>query len=68
MTFGEKLKELRLSKGKTQKAMASELGKISVTTYSQYETDILTPSFRRCGKICKVLGIEPEELFKGVEL
>ena len=67
MTFGERLASLRKERGMTPKELADEIH-VNVQVYYNYETDIATPSLKRCGKICRVLGITPEELFKEVEL
>ena len=67
MTFGDRLREIRESKGLYPKQVAP-LIHVSVPTYCTYEADTTTPSIDRCGKICRALDIEPEELFKGVEL
>lgn len=67
MTFGEKLKRLRKSKGLTPKAVAMDLH-LTIQTYYQYESDMMTPSLKRCDKICDYYGIELEDLFKGVRM
>lgn len=67
MTFGEKLASLRKERGMTPKELASEI-RVNVQVYYNYETDIATPSLRRCGMICRALNIKPEDLFKEVEL
>lgn len=43
MSFGSRLKELRIEKNTSQKQVAKDLG-ISITTISQYESDSRFPA------------------------
>ena len=43
MSFGSRLKELRIEKNTSQKQVAKDLG-ISITTISQYESDSRFPN------------------------
>lgn len=53
--IGSRIKELRISKGISQKDMAAQLG-INRSTYSNYENDIREPNMQIIEDICKVLG------------
>lgn len=66
-TFGQRLREVRESRGYNAKAFAPEV-KVSLSSLSQYENDISYPSMSKLAFIFKKLDITPEEFFKGVEL
>lgn len=68
MTFGERLKQLRETKGWSRDDLCRAVGKLSYQSIASFELDTNTPSLRVVGKSCKVFGLEPEEFFKGVEL
>lgn len=67
MTFGERLRELRKSRGLSMEAFAKEIG-TSVSVLSNIESDDSYPSFSRFAKMLKVLNVTAEEFFKGVDL
>ena len=67
MTFGERLRELRIAKGFNAKTFYLET-KVSASTLSQYENDIAYPSFSKLAFMLKKLNVSAEEFFKGVEL
>ena len=50
--FGEKLKELRLEKGLTQKELARELGNAQSAIY-YWETNKQEPTLSALKKLCK---------------
>lgn len=68
MTVGERIKQLREAKGWSREELRSAIGKVSYQTVSSIELDVVKPSLKKVGKICKAFGLEPEEFFKGVEL
>lgn len=51
MSFGSRLKELRIEKGTSQKKVAEEIG-ISITTISQYESNSRFPNEEMLKKLC----------------
>ena len=63
MQFNEKLKNLRILKGITQKEMADKMG-IHIATYSGYEIGRRYPDVPKIKKIINILNIEAEELFE----
>ena len=60
-TFGQKIKELRLEKNFTQKALAEQLS-VSVSTLSHWECDYQEPSFADLAKLCSFFNIEADYL------
>ena len=68
MTVGERIKQLRKVKGWSRDDLRSAIGKVSYQTVASFELDVVKPSLKMVGKICKVFGLEPEEFFKGVDL
>lgn len=61
MKFNEKLKESRLSKGKTQKQMA-ELLSMATNAYQRYELGTSEPNIQKLLKISVILDVSLDEL------
>jgi len=61
--FGKRLKQLRRNKGLTQ-AQLAEAARVSVDLISNIERGVNAPSFDTVEKICEVLGIEAQYLFR----
>ncbi|MCI8475427.1 MAG: helix-turn-helix transcriptional regulator [Clostridia bacterium] len=61
MKFKERLKELRIENGYTQKQIATLL-EISTTCFSGYEQGYREPDLTMLIKICKVLGVSADYL------
>lgn len=61
MSFGEKLKQLRLQAGLTQDALAAKIG-VQKQTISRYENSERDPNIRTAKRIADALGISLEEL------
>mgnify|MGYP001099100700 CR=1 FL=1 len=61
MNFGERLKELRIQSGLTQKALAEKLG-VSPTGYAGYEQGYREPDFKTLVKICKTFKVSADYL------
>lgn len=61
MTFAERLREARKSKGITAKDMASKLN-INYTTYANYENQGREPKYDLLCKIAAVLHVSIDEL------
>lgn len=51
------LKRIRMERGFSQSDLAQTVG-ITVTTISNYETGVKTPSPRTMKKLCEALGVE----------
>lgn len=68
MTVGERIKQLREAKGWSREELRSAIGKVSYQSVASFELDVVKPSLKMVGKICKAFGLEPEEFFKGVDL
>lgn len=62
ITFGDKIKELRKSKGITQDMLATALG-VSLGTIGMYETNKINPSPEILLKISEYFDISMDELF-----
>lgn len=62
MTFGEKLKKLRLSKGMTQKDLADKLN-VTFQTISKWENNTNEPDFTTLKEISKLFSVSIEYLF-----
>ncbi|MCU0323194.1 MAG: helix-turn-helix domain-containing protein [Chitinophagaceae bacterium] len=60
--FGERLKEIRLSKNLTQEALAWEAN-IEPMQISRIERGVINTSISQVFNIAKALGIKPKELF-----
>ncbi len=60
-SFGIKLKELRVDKGLTQKAMAEQLN-ISVPTLSHWECDYQEPAFKDLILLSEFFDVSIDEL------
>lgn len=58
-TFGEILKELRIEKGLTQKALAQELS-VTVPTLSHWECGYQEPSFKDLIMLCKYFEVSAD--------
>ncbi|MDE6274625.1 MAG: helix-turn-helix transcriptional regulator [Clostridiales bacterium] len=61
MKFHEKLCELRLEQGMTQKQVAEQLG-VSTSCYGGYEQGYREPDFKTLIKICRYFHISSDEL------
>lgn len=62
-TLGEQLKALRVKAGKTQEQLATELH-TSKAAISRYEKDQRQPRREQLTEIARVLGANPDELFR----
>ena len=60
-TFGEILKELRIEKGLTQKALAQQIS-VSVPTLSHWECNYQEPSFKDLIMLCKYFEVSADYL------
>lgn len=60
-TFGEKLKELRIEKGLTQKEVAQALS-ISIPTLSHWECNYQEPSFNDLKTLCRFFKVSSDYL------
>jgi transcriptional regulator with XRE-family HTH domain len=54
--IGSRIKELRISKGVTQREMANKLD-LSYSTYSNYENNYREPKFETIEKVAEILGV-----------
>ena len=63
--LGEKLLDLRKSKGLSQEEVADKLG-VTRQTVSKWETDQSTPDFDKIAPLCKLYDISADELLTGV--
>ncbi len=61
MSFGSRLKELRLEKKSSQKQVADSIG-ISITAVSQYENNSRFPNENMLRKICSYYKISSDYL------
>lgn len=59
--MNERLKELRIEKGKTLKEVSKEIG-VSISAYSNYEQGIREPSYDILKKICMYYGVSADYL------
>lgn len=57
MTFGEKLRELRLAKGLTQKELADQAG-TNQQSVGRWEAGLQTPAFDAVQALCRALGVK----------
>jgi len=62
MTIGQRIKQLRESKGWSQKELAYKL-ELRQSTVSSWETNICGPNPTQRKKLCEVFGISEAELF-----
>ena len=65
-TFGEILKELRIEKGLTQKALAQALS-ITVPTLSHWECNYQEPSFKDLTRLCDYFDVSADYLLGRVD-
>ena len=63
MNFAENFKKARTDAGLTQQQVADSLG-LDRTTIAQYERGFSEPHFKNIPKICELLNVSLEELFK----
>jgi len=61
MSFGSRLKELRIEKNTSQKQVASDMG-VSITTISQYESDSRFPNEEILKRLCEYYQISSDYL------
>ena len=61
MSFGDNLKEARLSRGLTQIQIANQLG-IDKSTYSGYESGKRQPDVKRIKELAGILNVSADEL------
>lgn len=61
MTFAERLREVRKSKGISRKEIAETLG-VTVQTYGAYENAKREPSLEKLVKIAAAIGVSIDEL------
>ena len=64
MNLGQRLLELRKTKGLSQEEVAFKLN-VTRQTVSKWETDQSTPDFDKVIPLCELYNITPDELFKG---
>ncbi|MFQ9716482.1 MAG: helix-turn-helix domain-containing protein [Blautia sp.] len=62
MTFGERVKELRLKKGLTQRELGERMGGITQQTIAQYEKIVEQPKLVTIRKIANALDVKLYEL------
>lgn len=62
LQIGKKLRELRISEGLTQQALADKLN-ISRVNYTRYETNKVRPDYETLITIADLYGISLDELF-----
>ena len=60
-TFGEKLKELRIDKGLTQKKVAEALS-VTVSTLSHWECNYQEPSYKYLLTLCRFYEVSADYL------
>lgn len=60
--FGNKLRELRFSKGFTQEQLANELG-VEISQISRIERGVINTSITTLYSISKVLNVDISEFF-----
>lgn len=63
MTLAEKMKQIRETKGMTQKEVASLMG-VSQQAYGQYESGTREPKMDTLNRIAKALGVSKYELLR----
>ena len=61
--FGNKLRELRKSKGLSQDNLANKLN-ISRTTIGRFESGEMIPNAQIIKELCEILGVYSTELFE----
>lgn len=61
MSFGSRLKELRIERNSSQKEVADEIG-ISITAISQYESDSRFPNEEMLKRLCMYYKISSDYL------
>ncbi len=66
-TFGEKLKELRLEKGLTQRQVAEDLS-VTVSTLSHWECNYQEPSFKDLMTLCRFYEVSSDFLIGLTEI
>lgn len=64
MNIGQKLLELRKSKGLSQEEVADKLN-VTRQTISKWETNQSTPDFDKIAPLCELYGISADELLTG---
>lgn len=64
MTLGQRLYEMRRSKGLSQEQVAEVLG-VTRQTISKWETDQTTPDFDKILPLCELYNLTTDELLKG---
>ncbi len=64
MTFGDKLRKYRKSKGMTQTELAKAIG-VNVYSIKMWETDKYEPTVKNLKEICRVLGVTAQALCEG---
>lgn len=66
MNLGQKLLELRKSKGLSQEEVAEKLN-VTRQTVSKWETDQSTPDFDKIGPLCDLYDISADNLLRGLD-
>lgn len=61
--FARRIKELRVSSGRTQESLARELG-VSWITVSRWERGTSEPPLHQLRRIAETLGVQPSELLE----
>ena len=61
MSFGSRLKELRIEKNESQKVVAENIG-LSINTISQYESDSRFPNEEMLRRLCMYYKISSDYL------
>ncbi len=62
LQIGNKLKELRISEGLTQRELSVRLG-ISRVNYTRYETDKVRPDYETLIKLADFYNVSLDEIF-----
>lgn len=65
-TFSQRLKEVRILKGMTQKSVAEHLG-ISENAYQNYEYGKREPKYQTLVKLCRLFNVSADYLIGVVD-
>lgn len=66
MTVGEKIKQLRIDCGYSQRDLAEEVG-VEQTAISRYENDVCVPNVIIFARLCKALDAVIAELMEDID-
>lgn len=65
-SLGQRIRELRVAAGLSQKALAEAAG-VPQSQVSQWEMGNSTPLATSVPELCAALGVKPDDLFKSAE-